>query len=45
MSSGASKAPDKGTGQHLRQRVVGIVGLGHMGSAFALNLIADRHRQ
>ena len=48
-----SPAADHATGGHLPDgsvtpqlspRVVGIVGLGHMGAAFALNLIADGHR-
>jgi len=36
--------PDRGTTAVAPHRVVGIVGLGHMGAAFARNLLADGHR-
>jgi 3-hydroxyisobutyrate dehydrogenase-like beta-hydroxyacid dehydrogenase len=37
-------SPDQDTPSVAMRRVVGVVGLGHMGTAFALNLIADGHR-
>src|ERR1700731_2882286 len=40
----ARPLPEEGTISPFARRIVGVVGLGRMGEAFALNLVADGHR-
>ena len=40
----ARPLPEEGAISPFARRIVGVVGLGRMGEAFALNLVADGHR-